>query len=400
MPLEITLVILVCVIAIGLGITHYRDSLHPSVYLGAMLCGLYALMPLHLQGIAGDEFYARFFSKHDFEFVLWINFAGVVSMLTGVFVGSGSTRHRIDSFAALSGQEKIRIQKAAFRIGFVGVAAFAYVRPGLGGWNESGYMRDAYLLTMPALIWLMASYRDCRPGFRDWVKIGVLVLPLLLIGLFNARRGPIFMILVGLAVGWFFMKNTRPSLYTVFLGGGALAILMLVLVVNRDSIQAGEFQMQHSALDFTDASAGNEFIYGAGQILTYAKSEEYMWGRQYIVDFLVRPIPRQIWETKYEDAWDFLGIPNLFEGGPGAYFEKELGWQGEVGAAPGIIADLWWEFSWGYLVAIWLIGFYYGRAWRKAVSVGGKWVTIYGIITSLSVYLIWQALEAFGFNSS
>jgi hypothetical protein len=391
--------ILIPTAAMLIGALHFKDSLHPLVYLGAMLLSLYGLMPVYLSFTDGIYFHRQFFSDEDLYFVLLVNLLGVSAMLLGVFMGSGQKRiRRSNSLWSLAPGQLKRIRRAAIYVGFVGVAMFAYVRPGLGGWSESGYARDAYLLTVPALLWLMVSFQNSRPRTADWIRIAIIAAPLFLLALFNARRGPMFMIVVGLAVGWYFMRNRRPSLRTVVLGGVMLGAVLLALVVNRESIRQGEFSLENPISSFTSARSGNEFIYGAGQILTYAKTGNFMWGRQYIVDFIIRPIPKQIWPTKYEDAWDFLGVPNLFQGGPGAYFTTALSWRGEKGAAPGIIADLWWEFSWFYLVVVWGLGWFYGRIWRNAAGIGGYWVPLFGIVTSLSLYLTWQALEAFGFR--
>jgi hypothetical protein len=148
---------------------------------------------------------------------------------------------------------------------------------------------------------------------------------------------------------------------------------------------------------------GNEFIFGGGQIITFRNSGDFNWGRQYIVDFIVRPIPSQIWPTKYTDAWRFLGMENLYnlseEGyGNGSRFQTAYGWKGTKGAAPGLISDLWFNFSMLYVVACYFVGFGYGRTWRYAQMRGGVWLVSLGIITSLSVYLFWQNVESFGFR--
>lgn len=110
----------------------------------------------------------------------------------------------------------------------------------------------------------------------------------------------------------------------------------LLLVANRDSLKVGDFSFKRTDTYAFDGGAGNEFNYGGGQILTYQRAGNFSWGRQWIVDLIVRPIPRQLWPTTYKDAWDLLGIPDLFEGGPGLQFTSVFGWKGELGAAPGM----------------------------------------------------------------
>ena len=40
----------------------------------------------------------------------------------------------------------------------------------------------------------------------------------------------------------------------------------------------------------------------------------------------------------------------------------------------------------------------YGAAWRRATSQGGLWIPVYTLMTSLSVYLVAQTLEAMAFR--
>jgi hypothetical protein len=79
-------------------------------------------------------------------------------------------------------------------------------------------------------------------------------------------------------------------------------------------------------------------------------------------------------------------------------FTHVLGWRGAFGAAPGIVADMWLEFAWGGLVALFLIGFLYGRAWSRCVKRGGLAVVVYGSLLCLSLYLVMQTLEAMAFR--
>jgi hypothetical protein len=75
-----------------------------------------------------------------------------------------------------------------------------------------------------------------------------------------------------------------------------------------------------------------------------------------------------------------------------------MGWVGALGAATGIVADMFIEFSWGMVFALFAIGLFYGRAWRNSVTLGGIWIVVYGVALSLSIYLVMQSLEAFIFR--
>ena len=64
--------------------------------------------------------------------------------------------------------------------------------------------------------------------------------------------------------------------------------------------------------------------------------------------FFIRPIPRFLWPSKYQDASRILGIPdlevNLGTGGRKISFGT-LGWAWWLLVlAPGIVADMWLEF--------------------------------------------------------
>ena len=59
---------------------------------------------------------------------------------------------------------------------------------------------------------------------------------------------------------------------------------------------------------------------------------------------------------------------------------------------------MWIEFWWASFLAILGIGWCYGRAWSRAVTRGGLWVTIYCLMFSLSAFLVMQTLEAMLFR--
>ena len=121
------------------------------------------------------------------------------------------------------------------------------------------------------------------------------------------------------------------------------------------------------------AQSGNEFVYGAGAILHADAVGEYWWGRRYATVLFVRPIPRSLWPSKYDDAAAVLGTPSIATNlGVGTdAFRETVGWTGATGAAPGLVADMWIEFWWASFFAILCLGWCYGRAWSRAVTHGG-----------------------------
>jgi hypothetical protein len=195
------------------------------------------------------------------------------------------------------------------------------------------------------------------------------------------------------------MRARRPRLTTTALGGLGLGLLLLFLVAHRDQIYLGsEFDFGQDTRTFAfTAGSGNEFVYGAGAILHADGVGEYWWGRRLAIVLFVRPVPKLVWPSKYDDAAAALGTPSIATNlGVGTdEFRETVGWTGATGAAPGIVADLWIEFWWASLLALLGLGWCYGRVWSRAVSQGGIWATLYCLMFSLSAFLVMQTLEAF-----
>lgn len=137
----------------------------------------------------------------------------------------------MDALGQLDATALRRLRKADVRAGLFAVAMFAYVRPSIGGWSESGYARDMVLITVPALLWLMVAYRGRRLNWRTWAMLILFATPLVLLGILTGRRGPTFMIAVGVGMGWFLMRDRRLPLVTVLGAGAALGMILLLLVV-------------------------------------------------------------------------------------------------------------------------------------------------------------------------
>ena len=220
--------------------------------------------------------------------------------------------------------------------------------------------------------------------------------PWLIQGFLGARRGPTFMIIIAVGFSWFLGRSRRLPNIVVLAGGLALGLLVLLLVSNRGNIYLGsdfEFSTDINAF-VSEADAANEYIYGTGAFLTTMKNHDYYWGRRYAAQLLVRPVPRQLWPTKYED----FGVAEL-EFNAGTAKTGMFSWNATAGAAPGIIADLWLEFSWGVIPIMMGLGMVFGILWRKAVREGGPWAAQYTIAMALSLYFVMQTMEAVIFRT-
>lgn len=391
-----------------------RDSFHPMIYMGLMCFFLYCYMPFALV-LTGADKLQTYLSIGQFEYVQFLNLLGVVSLSLGVLCGGGRLR-----LLPMSKQGWLlppivcrRLKRAAIVCGLMGVVGFAYGIASVGGlgiaygraygggWSESGYVRESVLLTIPALLWLMTSHLQTRLSKLDWLWILLFAMPLLIHGLLGARRGPTAMVISVLVVGWYLIRGRRPNLSKTVMGSVVLGVLMLFLVSNRANIYLGSnVKFEQAPTNFITVFSGNEFVYGSGVILNADTKDEYLWGRRYFTIFFIRPIPRFLWPTKYEDASEMLKIPNLEQNlGTGEEALTEtLGWRGAKGAAPGIVADMWLEFWWYSFLVLFFIGLTYGITWRKAIVRGGVWIPTYTIMTALSVYLVMQTLEAMAFR--
>jgi hypothetical protein len=253
------------------------------------------------------------------------------------------------------------------------------------------------LLCLPALMLLTVGQRGTRVRWRELALALLFASPFLIHGLLGARRGPTFIGLAGPTMLFYMARNKRPGLLTLGLGGALVGMFLLTLVANRQSVYWGaDLELQEAPSNYFKPSAGNDFIYGAGLVIVTDEIQNYTWGATYLVTLFVRPIPRTIWPTKYEDAAEFFNQPTLEEnlGIDIKSFQSILGWTAARGAAPGIVGDMWREFSWAMLIALAAIGWFYGYAWRRAVTDKGNWVPTYCFLASLSIYLVMQTLEA------
>ncbi len=213
-----------------------------------------------------------------------------------------------------------------------------------------------------------------------------------------ARRGPTFELTIVALMSWYLYRRKRPPIVAVAVVGGLLGWLVLFLVTNRGNIYIGSsFEMKTDVSNIVQASdTGNEWIYGAGTILSAERRDHYYWMRRYLAQLMVRPIPSAIWPTKYED----FGVPELLHNaGTGEGFGDTLGWKGADGSAPGIVADLWVEAWYGAIPLMGALGALYGFVWRRAVTRGGGWTSQFVVLAAVSIYLTMQTMEAVIFRS-
>ena len=407
---EFLLFLAVAIVAIGLlcAFDGSRDVFHPLVFIGPMLAFLYGWMPWKLLSNGAFE---QYLDPDQLTRVQILNVLGILAFVLSSLAGGVqlASRRRADPprLSALACRRLLFGAAVAGAIGLlcwaitiINVGGFvnAYSSSYSGGWDDSGYVRDGSLLLLTGVLLAVTALSAGAPRTLSLALIAVFGFPWLSQAILMARRGPTFAFVIVVLMGWYINRRKRPPLLAVGVLGVCLGWLVLFLVTNRSSIYLGSsFDVSTDVGNIVETSdTGNEYIYGAGTVLSAERRDHYFWMRRYLAQILVRPIPSAIWPTKYED----FGVPELLHNaGTGEGFGDALGWVGAQGSAPGIVADLFVELWWLAIPAMAVLGWLYGFVWKKAVLRGGPWSSQYVILSALSIYLVMQTMEAVIFRT-
>lgn len=393
-----------------------RDVFHPLAYLTPMVLFLYVYLPAEL--IYEDLFPFSAFTPADLTEVQAFNAACVLALVLGVVRGGRFGEDKATSFSQLSQRQVGYIFAFAIVLGAISIIAFAisvhnvgglleaYSEEKGGGTSESGYVRDAVFWSMSALAALSACL------FYDGLRVRYIIsgilfsAPVLIHGLFAGRRGPTFIAFSTLAAAYYLGRNKRPAAVVFLIGGTLLGLLLLLMVTFRDQFRlgGGVFQKPTETVEMMFEQLGeersakserilsaNEFIYGVDVVTRFSEGvtgDRCYWGKRILTIMFIRPIPSQIWPSKYDDVGMGRYLINVGLGGVDQYSTVAYG------AAPGFAADLFAEFSWGAILASYLVGWLYGRVWRNAVTVRGIWLMLYVLFVGLSIFFVVQTLEA------
>jgi oligosaccharide repeat unit polymerase len=392
---------LLCVITVVFTWTKHKDVFHPLILITPMFGFVYVYMPLRL--LDDGEIFS-YVNESQAVFYQVLILLGLTGFVLGCLKGSAYGPKRTWSNGSAT-YDRNKIQLGGYFLGSLGLACWVYCFRNVGGianafseanargWSDFGFIREAaYLMIVAQLLLLSPEGLDLKNN--TWrLAVVLFAVPYLLQGLLGAQRGPTFLIIATLTISWFLGRRSRPPLVVVLGGGGALLFLMLFLVTNRGKIHLGsDFDVKTDVSDFFSASTANEYIFGIGATTTTNQTGKFYWGRRYLAQVLVRPIPRQLWPTKYQD----FGIPEI-EQNAGAGVEgmdSVMGWQAMTGAAATMIADVWIEFSWLYLPFLVAVGWLGGYLWRRAIWQGEQWTTIFTVVLLLSAYFVSQSGEA------
>lgn len=399
--------ILICGLGLICAFDRSRDVFHPLVFIAPMMAFIYGWMPMKLMAANG---LSRYFDAQQLVFVQLLNVAGIACFVIACLAAGSKIRAPRVEAERLSTAVCRRLLVASAIIGSIGLVCWsisiinvggpikAFSVAYGGGWDDSGYIRDTSLLLLVGVLLAVSVIASQGPRIINLALALLFGLPWLVQAILTARRGPTFSFAVIVLMGWYLNRRRRPPVIAVGAAGFLLGWLVLFLLANRDNIYIGsKFDVNTDVTQMVETpDTGNEYIYGTGAVITAQRRSHYFWLRRYLAQILIRPIPSSIWPTK----WDDFGLPEIHSNaGTGYGFGDALGWEGAIGSAPGIVADLWLEMWYFALPAMALLGLLYGRVWRKALTLGPAWASQYVILSALSIYMVMQTMEAILFRT-
>ena len=415
-----SLIMLITVVGVAWALFRNQDTLHPLIFLMPVSAYMYGVRPL----ISDPVTLRSYFTLSELSLVQGINAAGVAALGLGCIVGSrglrrDSTRMSLHAYTS-DPRWRRRLRSMGLGLGIVAVLLYAYGLFNVGGFVEaydsvkgggraaSGYLRDFTLLSVPAVLLVFLGTRS-PISWKDRIYITLFNTPLLLHGLLSARRGPTFIGIATLGIGWYYTRGKRPSIFSLGVAGGAVGLLLITLLTFRSEIYLGssfllgqgpgiEEVISQSVEKQSETSAGSEFVYGTYVLLQAHEEGDHYWGTRYLTYVFVRPIPGFIWPTKYQDVGMQSLLVNAGTLGQNADPEADMLREVPPGAAPGFVADLYVEFGYGAIVAAFLFGWLYGVLWRRALVRGGIWGIVYATSLVLSLYFVSQTVEAILFR--
>jgi len=391
--------------------TRWRDVFHPTIFCVPQLLFLYVALPIY--GLKNDEFEflsrAGYWDKlSDFQFVADIM---CVALILGISWGCRRTRNASPPLLDQNPKMILAIGVAfgaigsfAWIVGVINVGGFeaAYGHAYGGGWDDSGYVREAAQFGFVAtpLIILARRHGGMRP--RHWILVLTFLLPLLVQGLLGARRGPTFLALAGIAGSYILVFRPRIPLLAVIAGGMAVGLLLLWLVANRSAIYLGsDEKLDGSVSMMLQNWSGNEYLYSSAIVRYVNETGETFNGMRILAHMSARVVPHSLWPTKYADVVSALGLDIDLTRGAGIPVDRIAtitGWDIAVGAAPSIVGDFWLEFGMFAPAAMFAIGWLYGRLWSLS-RIDPRVQPAYVMLAALSIYLFTQTIEAWLFRA-
>lgn len=393
-----------------------RDALHPAIFLAPLFIYFYGVWPLLLNVDGGLQ---SLFDDTDLDYVATLFLLAIVCLYAGLLT-IPRRFHRLSlQQTNVFGLPLIpivrqRVYYLSIFLGLLAVSAYVYSIYNVGGFvdaysvakgggrAESGYIGEAVLLSYPAVILLAIAHQGLKKIRPVDILLALLMIaPNLLQGTFGGRRGPLFLSLSVLLLSWYIARGKRPSLKTILLGVCSISIVVVLVASQRKYVYLGseqEFDFSRT-VNFLQpeiinpyGEVGNEYAMATATVLAVDYYQDYFWGYRYFVTFFIRPIPKQIWPTKYQDM--DLDVSAYRSEELQERFYRVVGFLPLAGSSTGSIADLYVEFSWGALLAFYLLGRTFALVWKKHRLVGGIWTVLFAEMLALSIYLPTQSFSA------
>jgi hypothetical protein len=389
--------------------TH--DVFYPTIFCVPQLLFLYVAFPLYGLSVDDYEFLSRAGYWDELTNFQLIATSMSVSVIMGIWFGSRQPRTGAMANVEQNGKAIFLVAMAfgiagltAWLIGIINVGGFeaAYGRAYGGGWDDSGYVREAGQFGFVAVPLLILSRRKGGMRWHHWFLAIAFLTPLLVQGFLGARRGPTFLAITCVAASYILTFRPRIPFAFVVAGGGIVGMLLLWLVANRDAIYIGSSkELEGSPTRMLQNWGGNEYLYSSAIVRYVNESGEAFYGARILAHMLGRIVPASLWPTKYADVVAAFGlnIDLTQEAGiPVDRIAATTGWQVAVGAAPGIVGDFWMEFGAFAFVAAFLLGAFYGRLWRIS-QYDVRVQPAYAMLAALSIYIFTQTIEAWLFRA-
>jgi len=392
---------------------RWHDALHPAIVVAPTFGYTMSVWPLLLNATGGLDAY---FDEGQLVHIQLVHFLSIACFCLGLFTKSfkpGLVSADRATIGVLTANGRRRLYEVAVLLGVLSLGSYLYAIERAGGFVQafsfakgggdptvSGYIGEAILFSFPSVLAIAIARR--AGGGRlfpvDIVLSFVFLSPQLLQGILGGRRGPLFLCIATLFFSWFIARNRRPSLPMIVLGIGLAGLGGLFVFSQRHEVYLGsgndvELSRLEEVLLPQTVDPGDTFVTGGAYMLSADFYGKFYWGYRYFVTFFIRPIPRQLWPTKYEDmgaTW-VLGMSDQNE-------ERErtslAGFTTVAGSAMTSVADAYLEFAWGVLPLFFLVGCTFAKSWSLHRERGGEWTIIFSVMLALSVYLASQSFSA------
>jgi hypothetical protein len=411
--------LLISALAAGAGVRAFavaRDPLHPAVFVTPLFVYFYGIWPLVLNR---DGQLEALLHRSYLEQAGIVFLASIAAMYAGMLHGLPRLRTapaaELNPFGSVMTVElNRRLLVCAVIMGALSVVAFlvqldnagglisAYSRGKGGGSAESGIVGEATLLSFPALLMLaLSAYGDGRKVTALHAALAIFIAsPHLVHGLIGGRRGPLFLVLTTLLFSWLIARGKRLSLPAVVLAVCAIGLAVIVVASQRQHLYIGSedsFEVSRvfegDGLAPEEIDPGNSYVAAISNIVAASFFDDHYWGYRYFVTFFIRPIPKEIWPTKYEDMgadW----FEHYGTGSEAARFANAIGFALPAGVSGGSVSDGFLEFSWGVVLMFYLVGRAFAAAYVRHRREGGFWSVVCFSMLALSIYLTTQSFSA------